>query len=166
MKVNRLGSVLALAIAMMAAVTHAEELVVYGGEAFPPQIYLDNGVPAGVIPALLQRLSADTGDTYKLVLVPWKRALTESLAGKGGITSFSWTKERALQYDYSDPLIDNPVHITVLKARVGEFRDLNDLKGKILGVPLGASFSAEIDQAILDRVFLIDTDTGPVSRLK
>lgn len=144
----------------------AEELVVYSGESFQPQIYLLNGKPAGVIPALFKRLERDTGDQYRLVLLPWKRAINEAGAGHGGITSFSLTEERARSFDYSDPMVDNPIHITVLKERASEFHSLDDLKGKILGIPLGTSFSGEMDRAIADGVYLVDPDSNSISRIK
>jgi ABC-type amino acid transport substrate-binding protein len=144
----------------------ADEFVIYGGESFPPQIYLENGQAKGIIPALLERLSKDTGDTYRLVLLPWKRALGDSEAGLGGITSISLTSERAKIFDYSEPLYSNPVKLTVLKSRLSEFRDYNDLRGKVLGVPLGAQFGGKFDSAVKNNEVLIDTDNNPVSRLK
>ncbi len=156
----------ALALASIPLGVCAEELVVYSGESFQPQIYLLNGKPAGVIPALLKRLERDTGDQYRLILLPWKRAINEASEGKGGIASFSLTQERARSFDYSDPMLDNPIHITVLKSRASEFRSLDDLKGKILGIPLGTSFSGEMDQEIARGVYLFDPDSNSISRIK
>ena len=155
-----------LVLLMLATLAGAEELLVFGGEGFPPQIYLDNGKPSGIIPRLLERLSADTGDTYQLVLLPWKRAINEATAGRGAITSFSWTPERARLFDFSEPMLDNLLHITILRERAAEFRSIGDLKGKLVGVPLGVSLGVEMDRQINNRVFQVDFDNSPVSRIR
>lgn len=144
----------------------ADEIVVYSGDSFQPQVYLRNGVPAGVIPALFRRLEQDTGDHYRMVLVPWKRAISEATMGHGAIASFSYTDERAKTFDYSDPMVDNPIHILVLKERAAEFHSLQDLRGKVIGIPLGTSFSNENDRSITDNLFRVDPDSSAVSRLK
>ncbi|PRC94221.1 substrate-binding periplasmic protein [Solimicrobium silvestre] len=144
----------------------AEELVVYGGEAFQPLIYLDSEQAAGIFPALFQRLSKSTGDTYKLVLLPWKRAISESAAGKGGITSFTWTEERAKLYDFSEPVYRNTIELTVLKNKAFKFNQLTDLTGKIIGIPLGSSFGDAFDKAVADNLITSDTDPSQVSRLR
>jgi len=144
----------------------AGEIVVYGGEAFKPQSYLENGVPAGIIPKLFQRLSQDTGDHYKLVLLPWKRAVGESTAGNGGITSFTKTVERTKVFDYSEPIFRNKVQLIVLKEKVFTFKTLADLKGKVIGLPLGSSFGDAFDQAARDEIFVTEADNNQVSRIK
>jgi polar amino acid transport system substrate-binding protein len=144
----------------------ADEIVVFGGEAFKPQSYLENGVPAGIIPTLFNRLSQDTGDHYKLILLPWKRAVGESTAGNGGITSFTRTEERAKIFDFSEPIFRNKVQMVVLKEKVFEFQTFNDLKGKIIGLPLGSSFGDAFDHAAQDEIFTTEPDTNQVSRIK
>jgi len=153
-------------VILMSGRVAAEDFVIYGGESFQPQIYLKNGNALGIIPALLERLSKDTGDHYQLVLVPWKRALSESMAGHGGITSISWTEQRAAVFDFSDPLYKNLVKLTVLKSRAAEFKDINDLNGKTLGLPLGTQFGGAFDQAVANKIILIDADSSPESRIK
>jgi ABC-type amino acid transport substrate-binding protein len=144
----------------------AEEIVIYSSDTFQPQIYLSHGKPAGIVPALFQRLSQDTGDTYQFILLPWKRAISESSAGYGGIVNFSLTKERQLLFDFSDPIYKNEVELTVLKERESEFKNVNDLKGKIFGVPLGAQFGGEFEKAVNGNLYTVDTDSQPVSRIK
>lgn len=157
---------LCMAAILMSGQVTADDFVIYGGESFQPQIYLKNGTPSGIIPALLERLSKDTGDTYQLVLVPWKRALSEATAGHGGITSISRTEARASVFDFSDPLYKNLVKLTVLKTRAAEFKDISDLTGKTLGLPLGTQFGGAFDQAVSNKTILIDADSSPESRIK
>jgi len=144
----------------------AEEIVIYSSDTFQPQIFLSNGKPAGIVPALFQRLSQDTGDTYQFILLPWKRAISESSAGHGGIVNFSLTEERQVLFDFSDPIYKNEVELTVLKERESEFKNVDDLNGKTFGVPLGAIFSGEFEKAVNNKLYFIDTDSQPVSRIK
>ena len=75
----------ALFLLVLSVDARSDKLVVFGDEAYAPVIYLDKGQPAGILPAIFARLSKDTGDTYELVLVPWKRAVVQSEEGMGGI---------------------------------------------------------------------------------
>ncbi|MES2935193.1 MAG: transporter substrate-binding domain-containing protein [Pseudomonadota bacterium] len=145
---------------------HAEKLLIYGDDAYVPVIYLDHGKPVGILPAIFSRLSKDTGDTYELVLLPWKRALDESARGHGGITNISWNKERDRLYDFSAPIYDDDIQLVVLKGKEFPFLKFQDLKGKIAGGKIGASYGEEVDKAILDGTIKIDRDSSQVSRMK
>ncbi len=155
-----------LGIWSLCVAVQADEIVVYGGEAFPPQSYLKNGKPAGIMPAVFARIAKDTGDTYTLILLPWKRAMSESNAGHGGISNFSMTRERALQFDYSDYIYANRVYLLTLKGHTFPFKTLNDLKGKRIGIALGSSYGDTFDQAVRDHLFDVDYDTNQVLRFK
>ncbi len=144
----------------------ADDLIVYGGESFQPEIYLKNGQPAGIIPALLKRIGRDTGDNYQLVLLPWKRAVHEATEGNGGISAFSWTADRAKVFDFTEPILDKPIRLVVLKDRARQFRDINDLKGQTIGLPYGSTFGDAFNRKINDKVILVDEDNNPVSRIK
>ena len=162
-----LAAFLALSlIGSCAADACAEEIVIYSSDAFPPQIYLSGGKPSGFVPALFQRLSQDTGDTYRFVLLPWKRAINESTSGHGGIVNFSMTEQRKALFDFSDPLYKNRVELVVLKERSSEFRTIGDLDGKIFGIPLGASFGGKFAQGLNEHRYLVDADSLPSSRIQ
>jgi polar amino acid transport system substrate-binding protein len=148
-----------------ATTAFAEKVVVYGDEAYPPVIYLDQGKIKGILPEIFARLSKDTGDTYELILVPWKRAMQESMHEKGGITNFSLTRERANLYDFSEPIYTDSLQLVVLKGHEFAFKDALDLKGKIVGGNAGASFGEKIDQAITDGVFVMERDPHRLSRM-
>jgi polar amino acid transport system substrate-binding protein len=150
---------------LYASTAFGEKVVVYAHEAYFPAVYLDHGKATGILPDIFTRLSKDTGDTYELVLVPWKRALQQSLNGKGGITSFSFTKERAILYDYSEPIYDDELQLVVLKGHEFVFREIVDLKGKTVGGNVGAVFGEKIDQAIADGMFKMERDEAHISRL-
>lgn len=150
---------------LLAAPAAAEKLVVYGDDAYAPVIYLHQSKAAGIIPAILSRLQKDTGDTYDLVLVPWKRAVLESERQGGGITGISRNQVRDQFYDFSLPIYDDDIHLVVLKGREFVFKDLADLRGKFLGGALGASYGGVVDAAIDAGVFTVDRDPKQQVRL-
>lgn len=152
--------------ACLCAAANAEKLVIYGDESYAPVIYADQGGPAGILPAIFKRISKDTGDTYELTLVPWKRALSESMRGRGGITNISRNTERDKLYDFSVPIYDDDIQLVVLKGKEFAFAELKDLKGKTIGGAQGASYGDEVDKAIADGIIVMDRDPHQLPRLK
>ncbi len=163
-------AVCAFLFSFMAFSANAERLVIYGDDRYPPLIYLDNDhldndQPAGILPAIFARLTKDTGDSYELVLLPWKRALLYAGRGKGGITNFSRNKAREVLYDFSVPIYDDDISLVVLQGHEFDFNTLKDLQGKKLGGLYGASYGEEIDHAISNGELLVERDNGQHSRL-
>jgi polar amino acid transport system substrate-binding protein len=155
-----------LSVAMQPKQAVAEKLLIYSDHASAPVISLEKGKPAGFLSALLTRLSKDSGDTYELVLVPWKRALYEAGNGRGGIAGISWTRERAEVYDFSQPVFYDDIQLVVLKGKAFAFSRPDDLKGKTVGGLLGTSYGDAVDKALAAGNILVDRDQGQVSRLK
>lgn len=155
-----------LVFAFLSNTACADDVVVYGDNAYAPVSYLDGGKPAGIFPAIFNRLSRDTGDHYEFVLLPWKRALRESLRGGGGITNFSWTEERDKLYDFSQPIYFDDIQLVVLKGKEFPFSEVKDLKGKIAGGAAGASYGEDVDRAIADGTFSVDRDDNQGFRMR
>ena len=155
-----------LVFAFLSNTACAGDVVVYGDNAYAPVSYLDAGKPAGIFPAIFNRLSRDTGDHYEFVLLPWKRAQRESLRGIGGITNFSWTEERDKLYDFSQPIYFDDIQLVVLKGKEFAFAEIKDLKGKIAGGAAGASYGEEVDRAIADGIISVDRDDNQGFRMR
>lgn len=151
---------------LYASTTLAEKIVIYGDEAYVPVIYLDHGKANGILPDIFARVSIETGDTYELILVPWKRALQQSMYSKGGITGFSVTKERISLYDFSEPIYDDDLRLVVLKGHEFIFHELEDLKGKNIGGAAGAIYGEDFAQAINAGIIVIDEDPHQLSRMR
>jgi len=143
----------------------AENLVIYGDNSYPPIIYLDNDQTAGILPAIFARLEKDTGDTYELRLLPWKRALKNAQNSDGGITNISRNEAREKFYDFSLPIYDDDISLVVLKGHEFDFNTLKDLQGKKLGGLSGASYGEEVDQAISNGELHVERENGEQSRL-
>ncbi|MDO8287048.1 MAG: transporter substrate-binding domain-containing protein [Rhodoferax sp.] len=146
--------------------SHAETLVVLGDHAYAPVIYSQNGKPAGLLPAILARASALTGDHYDLRLSPWKRAYELAARGEGGVVGVSLNQERARSFDFSRPLYDDDIQIITLKGKTFPYAKLEDLKGKTIGGINGASYGDDVDKAIASGMFVVDRDVGQAGRLR
>lgn len=153
-------------LAFLPMLIWADKLVVYGDESYAPVIFSRKGQAAGILPAIFERIARETGDSYELILVPWKRALTESMRGHGGITGISRTNEREKIYDFSAPIYDDDIQLVVLKGREFTFSSLKDLQGKTLGGAQGASYGDALDQALTQGTIVMDRDPHQLLRLK
>lgn len=146
--------------------SQAETLVVLGDHAYAPVIYSQNGQPTGLLPAILARASALTGDHYDLRLSPWKRAYELAARGEGGVVGVSFNQERARIFDFSKPVYDDDIQIITLKTKTFPFAKLEDLRGKTIGGINGASYGDDVDKAIASGLFVVDRDVGQAGRLR
>ena len=162
---HRALKIIAIALIGWAANVHAETVTIFGSDAYIPYSYLEGEHVRGIFPALLGRLEAETGDHYQVKLLPWNRALTSMQSGLGGIMALSWTIERAETIDYSVPLYDDETVLVVLKGHEFDFVKIEDLRGKTLGIGNGSSYGEVVDKAINTKLFNIDRDNAPATRL-
>lgn len=156
----------AICIACSSFAATAESLVIFGDESYAPVIYLHEGKPAGILPAIFARIETLTGDKYELRLTPWKRAYEQALRGEGGVTNISFNEDRKQIFDFSKPIYDDDIQIVTLKERSFAYSTLADLKGKVVGGLNGAAYGAEVDKAIAAGLFTIERDFSQVGRLR
>ena len=149
-----------------AALAQAENLVVFGGDAFAPTSSLEQGKPVGVLVDILQKASAKTGDTYEIRLYPWKRAYEYALRGEGAIVGLSMTPQRQALFDFSEPLYYNELQLIVAKGREFAFHKMADLKGRTIGGGSGFSYGAEVDRAIEAGTLHLQRDNDASARLQ
>lgn len=144
----------------------AETLVVLGDDTYSPVVYSDHGKPAGILPAILERVSALTGDHYEVRLSPWKRAYELALRAEGGVVGVSFNSERAKVFDFSKPIYDDDIQIVTLKNKTFAYTKLDDLKGKVIGGISGASYGEVVDKAVAAGLFTVERDVGAAGRLR
>jgi ABC-type amino acid transport substrate-binding protein len=146
--------------------SQAETLVVLGDDAYFPVVYAQNGKPSGILPTVLERIAALTGDQYDIRLSPWKRAYELAVRGEGGVVGVSFNHERAKTFDFSKPIYDDDIQIVTLKNQSFPYSKLDDLKGKTIGGINGASYGDEVDNAIAAGLFTVERDVGQAGRLR
>lgn len=159
-------SVGAMCLWAVLSVAQAETLVVLGDDTYYPVVYTDQGKPAGILPTILERVSALTGDRYEVHLSPWKRAYELALRAEGGVVGVSYNSERAKLFDFSKPIYDDDIQIVTLKDKTFAYTKLDDLKGKVIGGVNGASYGEVVDKAVASGLFTVERDVGAAGRLR
>nr|WP_314900120.1 transporter substrate-binding domain-containing protein [uncultured Deefgea sp.] len=147
--------------------SYAADIVIYGDEDYPPIMYKDaQGQAQGVMAEAVRNFEKFSGQKIRQEPTSWRRAYEYATRGKGGIIGLSKTKERLAIFDYSDVIFEDNVYLTVRRGKEFDFKKLNDLKGKLIGVHLGASYGESVDAAIKAGIFSADTSTTDVIRLR
>ncbi len=138
--------------------------VTLGYVDFPPYEFQNKGKPDGALVLIVQTLFKRADIPLKLVPLPFKRAYEETRSGSiDGLFNFYKTKEREAHFDYSDPVIKNPLVFFVRKDSQLSYEDLDDLKGLKVGVMTGYTYGPDFDTSPL---FTRDPSDSHESNLK
>lgn len=129
-----------------------------------PKQYLDeNGNTMGYAAEIVIRAAEKAGFEPRITHVPWKRAQVLALEGKGILTGFSWTPERAMQYYFTEPLYDDRVLLVQERSNTFEFKDFGDLEGKLIGITRGSTYAGEFSE--IRDLLNLQEDPGNPNRL-
>ncbi len=147
--------------------SQASETLIYGDDDYPPIMYKDaQGQAQGVMADAVHHFEKVSDKKVRLEPTSWRRAYEYASRGQGGIIGLSKTKERLAIFDYSDVILEDNVYLAVRRGKEFEFKTLNDLKGKLIGVHLGASYGESVDAAIKSGLFFADKSTDDVLRFR
>lgn len=125
-----------------------------------PFMYEKDGQAAGLYPDLLQEAFKRMGTTVSIKAYPWKRALALSERGEVGVGGIYKNDARLKIYDYSAPLFSEKILIYVKKGNGFEYKSVDDLKGKTIGVLSGWSYGDAFDQAKTQGSFKVEEVTN------
>ena len=109
--------------------------------------------------AIIQYLEASIDLHFEVRRYPWKRALENAKNGEGLIFGISKTPERLRKFTFSEPVFTDQTWLITRCDATFVFNDLQDLKGKTIGVVRGASSGEAFDQ-LANVLFKIEDDTG------
>lgn len=152
---------------LLALPSYAAEVVIFGDEDYPPIMYQDSQSQArGVMVDAIRNFEKFSGQKVNITPTSWRRAYEYSARGKGGIIGLSKTKERLAIFDYSDVIFEDNVYLAVRRGKEFEFKTLDDLKNKLIGVHLGASYGDQVDQAVKAGLIKVDLSTSDVNRIR
>jgi polar amino acid transport system substrate-binding protein len=147
------------------SVCFAEEVVIYGNHKKRPKAFLENGKASGILIGIMKYVDQKIPQSFKYSLYPWKRSYMSALKAKGGIIGISKNSERLKIFDYSDVMYYDDLLLITLKGKEFNYKSIQDLKGKTLGVQRGSSYGDAFEKA-KGSVFKLSLDGGGVPRLK
>ncbi len=118
---------------------------------FPPYEWKGKDDRAhGIQVELVKIIFKRAGIPLKLVHRPFKRALESAKKGTiDGLFNFYKIPARLKIFDYSVPVIDNPLVLFVLKDSKLKYKTLKDLKRTKVGVMRGYTYGAKFDSSKL-----------------
>jgi len=153
--------------ALLALPSHADEVIIYADEDYPPIMYKDaQGQARGVMTDAVRNFEKFSTQKLKLEPTSWRRAYEYGVKGKGGVIGLSKTKERLALFDYSDVIFEDNIYLAVRRGKEFEFKTLDDLKNKLIGMHLGASYGEHVDNAVKSGVLKADLSTTDVIRIR
>lgn len=156
---------LAIALSLSATWTKADSLIVLDN-ANPPFMYELDGKPRGLYPLMLQAIFKRAGEPVEIRTVPWKRALKLGESGAAGIGGIYKNAERLKLFDYSAPLFEERLIVYVHRDKLFDFRGIEDLSDKDVGVIRGWSYSEAFDRAVRDGRIRRQDNTSDESNFK
>lgn len=102
-------------------------------------------------------IEKDLSIKFQLQLYPWNRAVKIASTEGGLIFGLSLTPERAAIFDFSEPVIYQYLWLVTRADQQFEYKTIQDLKGKTIGVVRGSKYGGEFDQQ-KNKLFRADDD--------
>lgn len=142
------------------SIARAETWTVVCEDNFPPYNFIRDGEKTGLDTDIVRAVLAQIGVDENLQVYPWSRALGMLENGSADLLyQVVDTPERRARFILVGPLRRGR---TVLAVRAGESfapRGIDGLKGHSVGVVRAFRYTAEFDDAALDRVVANDNQT-------
>ncbi len=116
---------------------------------FPPYEFEEKGEPSGILVKIVEMLFEKADISLALKFLPFKRAYEYVKTGNSeidGLFNFYKTKERLNFFDYTEPVINNPLVFFVRKDSMLKYNRLEDLKGLKVGVMRGYTYGTDFDK--------------------
>ncbi len=106
---------------------------------------------------ILANIEKDLSIKFQLQLYPWNRAVKIASTEGGLIFGLSLTPERAALFDFSEPVIYQYLWLVTRADQQFDYKSIQDLKGKTIGVVRGSKYGGEFDQQ-KNKLFKADDD--------
>ena len=139
--------ILVLVLLLFCPDLHAKKIqLVY--VSFPPYEDSINNKPAGILVQIVIQAFTRADIEYNLTFLPFKRGYDLVKEGKyDGLFNFYKIDKRLPYFDYSRPIIKNPLVFFVRRDSSMTYQSINDLKDKKIGVMIGYTYGKEFDDA-------------------
>jgi ABC-type amino acid transport substrate-binding protein len=106
---------------------------------------------------LLAGLERELGVSFAIHMYPWARAERHALSGEGLIFGLPKSAARLRQLRYSDVASYNNLWLVTRSDATFPYKDITDLRGKVVGAVRGYSYGEAFDKA-RGKVFRVDED--------
>lgn len=133
-----------------------ERLLFLGNKNIAPVVYLDNGLPSGVVVDIVHALAKHISQPLAIMAMDWSEA--QALVARGeadALMQINATEERNKIYDFSDTLLESQFSIFTPTNRVG-ISGISSLRGLRVGVESGG-----LPQLVLKEDPLVKLDVIP-----
>ena len=150
--------VICLILFIMTTVASADTLQLVTGNNYPP--FTDENLPSGgMITEIVDLVFKKVGYQPQIVFRPWKRGYAETKKGVF-VATFPYikTEERLQDFIYSQPI--NTVYTRVFVLKDAPIRELQDLTGRRICVPLGYGVSESLGGMLKKELF--NAESNPV----
>ncbi len=123
------------------------EKIIFATSEWPPYLIAKNGQATGIHTEIIFELCKRLKIALEIQVLPWKRALMYAEKGKvDAVFSARHTEEREKFLYYSaEPIQIERTVILTLKGSNLKVTEVDDLKGKVLGVVRGYAYGPKFD---------------------
>lgn len=134
--------------------------------ANPPFMSIKSGVAVGLYPNLLRAIFEKMDKDIVITAAPWKRVIKSIDSGKAGVGGIYKNSKRLKIYDYSNALFDERLVLFTRKGESFNFRSIDDLANRKIGVIRGWSYGDELDAASKAKKINLQVNSSDILNFK
>jgi hypothetical protein len=120
-----------------------------------------NNFTAPHILELIQFIEEDLNIQFNKKFLPWNRAIAIAQQTNQLIFGLSQTESRLQLFNFSEPAIHHYIWLITLKENQFDFKSLQDLKGKRIGILRGSFYGGEFDKQ-RNQLFQVEDDINSI----
>lgn len=164
MPANKPLHLILLLVVLLGQTAQAQVFRVFGAHDGHPKYFEQDGEAKGIVVDISKHCLNQMRVPHQIQLLPWKRAYTMAERSEGGVIGLSISDERLALFDFSEPIFTEHIVLVVHKGREFPYKNITDLKDKLIGATIGTSYGTAYDEAVANGTLTIvgfnDTRSG------
>lgn len=164
MPANKPLHLILLLVLLLGQTAQAQVFRVFGAHDGHPKYFEQDGEAKGIVVDISKHCLNQMRVPHQIQLLPWKRAYTMAERSEGGVIGLSISDERLALFDFSEPIFTEHIVLVVHKGREFPYKNITDLKDKLIGATIGTSYGTAYDAAVANGTLTIvgfnDTRSG------
>lgn len=165
MPANKPLHLILLLVLLLGQTAQAQVFRVFGAHDGHPKYFEQDGEAKGIVVDISKHCLNQMRVPHQIQLLPWKRAYTMAERSEGGIIGLSISDERLALFDFSEPIFTEHIVLVVHKGREFPYKNITDLKDKLIGATIGTSYGTAYDEAVANGTLTIVGFNDPRSGL-